>query len=84
MASKIRIIHRLDAKPFSCWLQQRIKYYGSQMAFADSVEQDSTWINKIVDGKYKTVDIDQVDLILCKDGTTHLREIYPELYEEGK
>jgi hypothetical protein len=78
----IKIIHQLPAQPFAQWLSERSKYYGGIKPLADEVGEDYTWIGKLINGKFKTVDLDRADSILCKDGTSHLREIWPELYEE--
>lgn len=78
----IRAIYRLDAKPFASWLSQRADAYGGLGNFAEKIEEDYAWIGKLMKGEFKTVDIDKVDEILCKDDTSHIREIYPELYEE--
>lgn len=78
----IRIVHKLEAEPFAIWLSERAESYGGVKALAEKVGEDHTWIGKLINRKFKTVDLDKADMILCRDGTTHLREIWPELYEE--
>ena len=80
---RIKIVHRLEVDPFAEWLIKRVERFESQKAFASTVQEDFTWIGKVIDRKYKTVNIDKVDRILCRDGTTHLRELYPNIYEEN-
>jgi hypothetical protein len=77
----MRITHRLPVEPFAEWLTSKTEKITMDY-FSSIVREDSTWLGKVKDYKYKTVDIDRVDSILCNEGTTHLRDIYPELYEE--
>jgi hypothetical protein len=78
----IRAVYRLPSEPFGEWLKRRTSEYESIEAFANEIGSDFYWMRKVINGKVKVVNIDKVDQVLCSDGTTHLREIYPELYEE--
>ena len=78
----IQAIYTLPSGPFAEWLKKRTVAYGSVEAFAQEIGGDFYWMRKVINQKVKTVSLDKVDNILCSDGTTHLREVYPELYEE--
>lgn len=78
----IKVQHRLPIEPFANWLGEQTEVFGNIDAMAFAMGEDSIWLGKIKNRKYDTVDIDRVDSILCKEGGTHLRELYPEIYEE--
>lgn len=80
---RVRAIYRLPVEPFAEWLENKI----SRNMTIDELERmtgmDSTHIGKFLHRRYKTVTLDQVDKVLCAEGSTHLRELYPEIYEES-
>lgn len=78
----MKIVHRVEVEPFALWLKVKLKRFDNIDALAYYLQSDSTWIGKIMHLKYRTIEVDKVDEILCIEGGTHLRELYPELYEE--
>lgn len=81
--AEIRCIYRLPSQPFIEWVRIRISvFYKSQDIFAEEMQEKVSWVNRLLQEQIKTIDIDKADEILCKDGSAHLRELYPEIYEE--
>lgn len=79
----IKPIYVLKSEPIVDWLNQRInKKYGTVRFMAQELEVEPTWLGNLVQGKYKTIEIDKADGMICADGSTHLRELYPEIYDE--
>jgi hypothetical protein len=79
----IKPIYVLKSEPIVDWLNQRInKKYGTVKFMAQELEVESTWLGNLVQGKYKSIEIDKADGMICRDGTCHLRDLYPELYDE--
>ena len=75
---KGEVLH-LNPKPFAAWLRPRVERYGSA-PLAKQLGIPERRIYAVLHGH--GVHIDTVDKALCRDGTTHLRELYPELYAE--
>ena len=78
----IRVVSKLSAEPFILWLEKRVEDYGGVKAFADDIGADYVWLARLLNRRFQTVSLDKADRVLCSDGTCHIRELYPELYEE--
>lgn len=75
-------IFRVDSAPFAAWLKGRVAKHGGIKAYAEKIDEDEMWLGRLIALEFHTVAVSKVDSILCKDDTTHIRELYPELYEE--
>lgn len=71
----------LPVEPFAEWLRERVPERGLHQ-WAQGVNLNGDHVGKILRGTNQSVHIDVVDRALTADGGTHLRELYPELYEE--
>lgn len=78
----IKRVYRVDSGPLVKWMNERVTKYNTVKEFAEHVEQEHSWINKLLTGKLQTVELKKVDIIICRDDTIHLRELYPYLYDE--
>jgi hypothetical protein len=78
----MRPTYRVHVEPFATWLTVRSKRYGTVDAFSVAYDLDSTWVGKVMHHQYRTLDVDTIDRILCAEGGTHLRELYPDLYSD--
>lgn len=68
----------LDAAPFQSWVRRMAAQYGTLDALNERVGHD---LSKHARGTYKTVQLGVVDGVLAAEGSTHLSDIYPELYD---
>lgn len=75
-------VYHLEVGPIMGWLKEKLNEYETVDELAFNLKQETPWLRSILSGKVKTIDIDKADEIFCIEGTTHLREIYPDLYEE--
>jgi hypothetical protein len=73
---------RVPTAPFVAWLRVRATKYGGVKPYAEKVEVDHLWLGRLMAEEFKTIAVTKVDAIMCKDDTAHIRELYPELYEE--
>jgi hypothetical protein len=77
----------LPAAPFARWLKRRVPLYGSESQMARALGMDPTGTQRILrakvhEGKPKeSVTLSLVDRVLCREGSTHLAELYPALYQ---
>lgn len=78
----MKVTYSVPAKPFAEWLKSRSTKYNDVKEFASHVGVEYTWMLKLINGQFKKVEVDKVDRIICKDDTIHIRDLYPELYEE--
>lgn len=79
----IPVVYKLEIRPFAEWARGRVeKHYRTVQAFASETGQDYVWFRAALKEEFKSVPLDTVDTILCKDGTAHIRELYPNIYEE--
>lgn len=78
----IQRVYKVQSGPLVDWLKFRVTKYDSIEDFADHVELKPNWVTKLINGGFKTVELKRVDQIICKDDTIHIRELYPEIYEE--
>lgn len=78
----IKRVYKVESGPLVDWLNVRVKKYNSIEELADIVELKPNWMTKLINGEFKTVELKRVDQIICKDDTIHIRELYPEIYEE--
>ncbi len=78
----MKAIYTLQVEPMVKWLNRQLVNYETVDELAFHLKQETPWLRSILSGKVKTIDIDKADEILCIEGSTHLREIYPDLYGE--
>lgn len=78
----IKPIYILKSEPIVNWLNIRMSKYETITYMAKELEVETTWLGNLLQGKYKTIELDKADGMICKDGTVHIRELYPDLYEE--
>jgi hypothetical protein len=78
----IKPIYVLKSEPIVSWLNVRLSKYGTVTFMAQELHVESTWLGNLIQGKYKTIEIDKADGMICADGTSHLRDLYPEIYDE--
>lgn len=78
----IKHTFRVDAAPLAAWLAKQAKKAGGIKPYAEKIDEDHIWLGRFIAMEFKTVAVTKVDSIICKDDTTHIRELYPELYEE--
>lgn len=89
----------LPAEPFIQWLERKAKRYladprhemsnghlikSPDKWFAATVGMDPRKIHDLIHRKQRFVRLNVVDRALCYEGSTHIGELYPELYwDEG-
>lgn len=79
----MRAVYYLEIEPLLIWLERQMKCYETVDELARALKQETPWLLSIMRGRVKTVDIDKADELLCIEGGTHLRDLYPNLYDEG-
>ena len=73
------VLH-LDPKPFALWLRKLAQKEGIDPV-ARRLGIPVERARRLVNGRQKMVHIDTVDQALCREGNTHLRQVYPQLYD---
>jgi transcriptional regulator with XRE-family HTH domain len=77
---------RLPRGPFAEWAERRVPGHGTEAKLAKVLGMDPSYLSRILRGEYagklvETVPLRIVDKALCREGSTHLRELYPALYQ---
>lgn len=78
----MRAIYYVEVGPIVLWLNEQMTRYETVDELAFNLKQETPWLRTIMSEKVKKIDVDKVDEMLCIEGNKHLREIYPELYDE--
>jgi transcriptional regulator with XRE-family HTH domain len=79
---------QLPIGPFAEWARPRALACGSEKRLAQALGMDGSYLSRILRGEYAgkpvdTVPLRIVDKALCREGSTHLAELYPALYDFG-
>lgn len=72
---------RLPAAPFVAWLERKLSSYESIEALARECGVNSRVFRRYTTGEQQRITLDVADRILTNEGSTHLWELWPELYE---
>lgn len=75
-------ILRVPTAPFAAWVRDRASKNGGIKPYAEKIDIDQIWLGRLIAEEFQTIAVTKVDEIMCKDDTAHIRELYPELYEE--
>lgn len=71
---------RLDPQPLVDWIKRRSLAYGSTLSLASVIGVNEKALRRYVSGETRSVNEALVDSWLTIEGTTHIVELYPELY----
>lgn len=74
---------RLDIEPFAGWLRERISVHGTIQRFAGIVGVDEKRVRVFLTGAQRHVGSATVDHWVTIEGSSHLWELYPELYADA-
>ena len=71
---------RLPLEPFAAWLEELVGEVGTAVA-EDVTGLSQRRIYCFIQREQDGVTLDAVDRVLVREGSIHLSELYPELYE---
>lgn len=71
----------LDIRPFRAWLRRQAMLVGGTGLLAERIGVKERTLHRWLH-EAATVHMDNVDRVLIHEGSTDLRDLYPELYRD--
>lgn len=72
----------LRVEPFKLWLKERLEFYGDTDAFCSLIGIAERQVYDYIKDRRQFVRLTVADRALTNEGSTHLCELWPELYPD--
>lgn len=69
---------KLELAPLQKWIKERLPYFNDLNHMAEVCDVHERRLRAIRDGEYDSITLSAVDRMLSREGSTHLRDLYPE------